>query len=199
MLTALTPLGLGTLRRRHWVTAVTTFTLAGMATSALVGAGLAGAGRSLHLGLDRNSVVVVSTVSAVAVVLRELRIVRFRWPQPNRASNGRWGRRFGVLLASLFWGVDIGAYFTTWMTYLGAWWLAEIAVMSGNVTFAMLLLMAYWAGRTSSVWLGPWIAQSPVATPWIATVWVDLKAPFRIIHAGTVVVGAAAIVWNGAM
>lgn len=198
MLTALTPLGLGTPRRRRWVFAVTTFTLAGLIASAMVGGALAGAGALLELRLDRGGVVLLSTVGAVAVAVRELNIVQFGWPQPHRASNGGWGRRFGQVPASFLWGIDIGAYFSTWMTYVGAWWLAAIAAMSGQIAFGALLFMVYWAGRALSVWLGPWIVRSSTLTPWVAAVWMDMHSGFRIIHTASVVMGAAAVIWAGA-
>jgi hypothetical protein len=193
VLTALTPLGLAA-PRRAWLAATTLYFTGGVVASACVGAALGGLGAALGVDGGQRAVVGALLILGAAVVARELGWIMVPWPQPRRASNGSWARRFGVMPAAALWGLDIGALFTTWMTYAGAWWLVALAVGFGEVIFGIALLAAYWLGRALSLWLGPAIVPTATVLPWVATVWIDLHPSFRRVHAAAVSMGCVALV-----
>lgn len=197
MLTALTPLGLGAKRSRTWYECAGLYTLAGLVASASVGAALGHLGNAAGASLARVESVVVLAVLAVAIAVRESEVIRFPWPQARRMSRGAWARRWGIRRASLLWGLDIGSFFTTWMTFLGAWWLVAAAVCSGRPAFAAAIFGAHWLGRALVVWLGPALVASGEILPWVATSWSGLHRPFQGLHAGAVLAASVAVaVWH---
>jgi hypothetical protein len=118
-------------------------------------------------------------------------------PQLRRATKGAWAR-WGQPWAALLWGFDIGLFFTTWLTFAGAWWLAVVALLSADPAFASGILCAYWIGRVTTVWLGLWLVPTPTITPRLVVAWYRLRRPFQLLHAtvilvGTIAVGAAAL------
>jgi hypothetical protein len=151
----LTPLGKVATHRRTWIIAVASFTAAGAATSAAVGAFLGALG-GLLIPVDGPvwRVVVVGCIAA-AVVAIELSLVRITFPQPRRQTQEIWGKRYGIHRAAILWGADLGLLFTSWFTLSGIWLLIGVAVTSQSAVAGATTICAYWVGRATSVWLGP--------------------------------------------
>ncbi|MFL5910180.1 MAG: hypothetical protein ACJ768_06380 [Gaiellaceae bacterium] len=194
MLTALTPpVKAAPEYRTTWLANVTIHTAGGLLTSAMVGLALAAAGRLSGETLDRPVIASACLLLAMVVAARELGVVRLPLLQARRASKGAWGRRFGQPRASLLWGLDIGLFFTTWLTYAGAWWLAAVAALGVGVGWSAGLFVAYWLGRTIPVWLGPWLVPNATVSAWIETALAPLRRSFRAIHSVTVLLGGVVI------
>lgn len=198
MLTALTPPGTAAQGRRVWLVSVTAYTLSGLAASAMVGLVLALVGRLLGASLSASAGLATAGVLAGLVAARELSGGRLALLQPRRMSSRAWARR-GQPQAAILWGLDIGSFFTTRLTFAGAWWLAGITVLSADVGLAIALFGAYWLGRVGPVWLGPWLVTSATLTPRLTVAWSALESRFRVINAGAVLGGTAAlmIVFSG--
>lgn len=195
MLNALTPpVKVANASRRHWMVNVGAFTCAGAAASALVGLGLGSAGELARLSFGDPVVVGVCLLLALGVAAHELGASSLPLPQATRASNGAWARRWGQPVASVLWGVDIGLFFTTWLTFAGAWWLVAAALASGDAVFAAGLFVAFWLGRALTVLLGPWLIPSATITPWVEAAVGPLRAGFRRIHVRVVLLGSALLV-----
>lgn len=192
MLTALTPPGTAAQGRRVWLVSVTAYTVSGAAASVAVGALLALLGRLAGASLSNSAVLATAGALAGLVAARELSRGRLPLLQPRRMSSRAWAR-LGQPQAAILWGLDIGAFFTTRMTFAGAWWLAGITVLSADVGLATAVFAAYWLGRASPVWLGPWLVTSATITPRLAMTWSALEPRFRVINAGAVLAGTAAL------
>lgn len=190
-LTAITPLA-GGASKRTWYTATVAYTLAGLAASASIGLVLGTLG--LLAGFDGISapagVVIVATL-AVYALLRDGLGIQLPLLQAKRSSRMAFAR-LGQPTAAVLWGLDVGSFFSTWLTYAGAWWLVAVGVCTGNVWFAAALFGAHWLGRSSLVWLGRWMIPDPNEGHRLPAVWTSLHPAFRRIYA-TVVVGATAI------
>jgi hypothetical protein len=128
---------------------------------------------------------------ALAVAARELDLIAIPLIQARRASNGTWVKLWGQPAAAILWGIDIGLYFTTWLTYAGAWWLAAVALLSGDPQLAAALFAAFWFGRTLPIWIGPWLLSSATITPWVETGLAPLRPAFRRLNGAVVLVAAA--------
>jgi hypothetical protein len=195
VLIALTPpVKVANASRRYWMVNVGAFTVAGAAASALVGLGLGSAGALAGLSLGDPGAMWACLLLGLAVAAGELGPSSLPLPQATRASNGAWARRWGQPVAAVLWGVDIGLFFTTWLTFAGAWWLVAVALASGDAAFAAALFVAFWLGRALTVLLGPWLIPSATITPWVEAAVGPLRAGFRRIHVGVVLLGSALLV-----
>lgn len=192
MLTALTPPGTAAQGRRVWLVSVTAYTLSGLAASVAVGIVLALVGRLLGASLSASAGLATACVLAGLAAGRELSGGRLALLQARRMSSRTWARH-GQPKAAILWGLDIGSFFTTRLTFAGAWWLAGVTVLSADVGLAAALFAAYWLGRAGPVWLGPWLVTSATITPWLAPAWSALKPRFQLVNAGAVLVGTAAL------
>lgn len=194
MLVALTPpVKVANASWRRWLVNVVAYACAGVAASALVGVATGGLGDALGLSLGQAAVAAGCVALAVAVAAFELGPWRLPLPQAHRASNGYWARRWGQPVASMLWGFDIGLFFTTWLTFAGAWWLVAVAIGSGDMAFAVALFAAFWLGRVLTVALGPRLVPTATSTPWIVAAVEPLRGPFRRVHVGVVVLASAAV------
>jgi len=172
-----------------WFMNVISFTLAGMLASAMVGALLGAAGQLLGAGIEQQVAAAVCLALALVIAAGELELLALPIPQARRASKGQWAKRWGQPAASVLWGFDIGLYFSTWLTYGAAWWLAVVAVLSGDSQFAAALFGAFWLGRALPVWLGPWLMPSPRIAPWVGAALAPLRPAFRRVSAAAVLLG----------
>lgn len=142
-------------RRRSWLVNVTAFTVAGAATSLLAGAALGYLGMSLGLGhIGAPGIAVVFAVSTLAAV-RELGWSAIPLPQFPRQTAGIWAKRTGPTWAAILWGIDLGFFGTTWLTFAGAWLVPVLALFAGSPAFGAGVFVAHWMGRALSVWLAP--------------------------------------------
>ena len=195
MLMALTPpVKVANAKRGRWAVNVAVFACAGAAASALVGLAAGSAGKAAGLALDEPGAAAACLVLALVVAAYEIGPRPLPLPQAHRASNGAWARRWGQPVASALWGFDIGLFFTTWLTFAGAWWLVAVAVASGDPGFAVALFTAFWLGRALTVVLGPWLIPNATVTPWIETALGPLRAGFRRVHAQVVLLATALLV-----
>lgn len=142
-------------RRRSWLLNVVALTVAGAGASVIAGSAFAYLGGSL--GLPQTGTVgigVISMLTALAVV-RELGWTAIPLPQVRRQTAGIWAKRMGPTKAAILWGIDLGLFGTTWLTFAGAWLIPLLALLAGAPVFGAALFAAHWMGRALSVWLAP--------------------------------------------
>ena len=193
MLTALTPPGKAAQGRRIWLVSVSAYTLSGLAASLAVGLMLALLGELLGASLTTESGIVVAAVLAGLAAGREFSGGRLPLLQARRMSSGIWARR-GQPQAALLWGMDIGSFFTTRLTFAGAWWFTGVTLMSADLGLASGMFASYWLGRAAPVWLGLWMIPSATITPRLSVAWYSLERRFQLLNAGAVLVGTASLI-----
>jgi MFS family permease len=193
VLLALTPLGKLAQARGNWVASAAGYTAGGLLSGALVAAALATAGGALGAELGERWVLVVLTAGGLVAAARELARLPLPLPQMRRATRDAWARRWGHRRAAFAWGIDIGSFFTTWLTFAGAWWFVLVVALSGDVLLACGLMAAYWAGRAAVVWVGPLLVPDAVITPRLPVAWQGLERPLQVLHGATVLVGVAVV------
>ena len=153
---ALTPLVKVAGRRREWLANVAAYTLAGAATSGLVGAALGAAGALVTVGRIGPYGAGAAAVAVAALVLgRELGWLPAPLPQLPRQTRARWGGDLPGPAAAALWGGDVGLTFSTYLTFSGAWLLLALAVLASSPAFGAALFAAHWLGRAASVWAAP--------------------------------------------
>ncbi|HEX8085342.1 MAG TPA: hypothetical protein VF529_13705 [Solirubrobacteraceae bacterium] len=194
MLLALTPLGKVAQARRSWVVSVTAYTAGGLISGALVAAVLGAAGSLVGARWDEAWAAVVLVAVGLAAAARELGRVPLPLPQMRRATRDAWARRWGHRRAAFAWGLDIGSFFTTWLTFAGACWFVLVLALSGDVGRACGLMAAYWVGRAAVVWIAPLLVPDAVITPRLPVAWEGLHRPLQVLHGATVVCGVAVLV-----
>ncbi len=185
---ALGPLGKVAGARGQWLRQVTAYTMAGMVTSALVGAGLGWLGRAVVPDpLAARGIPLALAVGAAAMA-RELGWVRVPLPQLRRQTRDVWGKVFPGVVAAVLWGLDLGLFFTTYFTFAGLWLLVMLGLLGRDAGLAAGLFVAYWLGRALSVWLVPLLMPDAGATPRLLEALAAQYGLFRRIH-------AAALAW----
>jgi cytochrome c biogenesis protein CcdA len=149
LLGALTPLG--KVAHRQWIQSVLAYTAAGAVAASSVGilAGLLG--HELNLSWAWWAVIPV----ALLLTARDWGLVCFPIPQRSRQTEKTWAHDFGWVMASGMWGVHIGLGFATYISYGGFWTLTLLACGSRKPGFAALLMLTYWIGRASPLWIVP--------------------------------------------
>lgn len=144
-----------------WFRSVVAYTLAGCVSACLAGTilGLIG----YLIGRLSTGALAVWLVVPIALILaaRELEWVSFCLPERRRQTVQGWVHEFGVVMASGMWGFNLGFGFATYITYGGFVALVAMAVAVGDPAYGAVLMVAYWLGRTMSVWLAPviWLTQ----------------------------------------
>lgn len=179
---ALAPLGKVAGRKKDWLVEVTIYTLAGLATSTLVGSTLAWLGGWLLPEQVNRSGLIVAIVVAVVAAARELKWISFPLPQLKRQTKDYWGKFFPGKIAAMLWGFDLGLIFTTYLTFAGVWLLAILAVLMGDPISGVLVFGLYWLGRTLSVWLAPLLMPNAGATPQVIDAIYSQYPLFQRIH-----------------
>lgn len=191
-LTAITPLAMGK-SKKTWYQATVAYTLAGLFSSVSIGVLLGAVGATVGAD-DIAGTLSVSALGGVAAytVLREGAGINLPLVQAKRSSRMSFAR-LGQPRAAVLWGLDVGSFFSTWLTFAGAWWLVAACVLSGNLQFAAALLGAHWLGRSALVWLGRWLI--PVANQGhrLPAAWSTLHRPFQRLYA-SVVLGATVLI-----
>jgi cytochrome c biogenesis protein CcdA len=175
---------------------VTAYTLAGLSTSALVGAGLSLIGRtSFHGGFDLSGASVALAVALIAIA-REGGFVAFPLPQLGRQTAGIWAKSPGGTAAAILWGLDLGLVVTTWLNFSGVWLLATVAFLGAEPLLGAALFAAYWFGRALPVWIAPLFMETPTDTPELLANLDARRQLFRVIHvAGLVGTALILLVW----
>lgn len=136
------------------------YTASGLASSALMGSAVGMAGGWLH-GSSYAKNVALSSMGVLAVCLaaREWGWITFPLPERKRQTEKSFANQFGFITASAMWGFHIGLGFVTRITYGGFWLLVAVDLILGRANYGALLMMAYWLGRTLSVWIGPLLSN----------------------------------------
>jgi len=147
--------------------AVSLYTIAGLVSSAAVGAILSGIGLGLAEVADRETFRAALTVGGVVLLLREAGLISLPLPQATRQTKSFTGSRVAWLRSAAFWGFDLGMLFTTRITLSGVWLVVGIVVLNASPVFGIALLGAYWAGRASSAWSGPWLTAGDSGVLWV--------------------------------
>jgi hypothetical protein len=175
--------------RTKWIRSVVGYTAAGVATSALLGAGFGLLGAAL-LPPDPGTGRILIVLAVAALALARESILRFvPLPQLARQTEGLWVKRWGGTAAPILWGLDLGLTFSTWLTFSGAWVLAVLAVLLGSPAFGAGLFVAYWLGRALSVWIAPLLMETATDTPGLLASMDSERRFLRWAHvAGLVVV-----------
>lgn len=191
-LTAITPLARGR-SKRIWYEAAIAYTVAGVISSATIGLLLAALGSLAGFG-GLSSVAALSVLGCVAAyaLLRDGLGIRLPLVQAKRSSRMTFAR-LGQPRAAILWGLDVGSFFSTWLTFAGAWWLVAVAVCSADAPLAAGVFAAHWVGRSGLVWLGRWMITDANEGHRLPAIWATLHASFRRLYAG-VVVGATVMI-----
>jgi hypothetical protein len=193
VLTALTPLGKVAQGRRLWLASVAAYTAGGLLSSVSVGVLLGLLGTQMHSHLTNVGAISALALVGVWAASRELGRLPLPLPQMHRATHDIWARWWGQPRAALAWGLDIGTFFSTWLTFAGAWWVVALAILGGSPWFGGALLAAYWSGRAATVWLAPLFISNATITPLLLVAWRPLFRRFQTAHACTVLAGVALI------
>lgn len=182
--------------RRNWLVSVLAYTVAGVASSVILGSVLGLAGRlvlpseSWHWGMTAAGAIGVLTA------LRESGLVRLPVPQLKRQTPEFW--RYGIPMVPTagLWGFDLGLVFTTWLTFAGPWFLAALAVAVREPAFGAALFATQWLGRAAWVWAAPYLFTSASASPEVADAITHAKRYFSWLHVAGLALGVLAVsVW----
>ena len=151
---ALTPRGKLAGQRSRWLTSVMVYVVAGALSSAAVGAGLAAlGGLVVPRGVDTAALALVLLLAAVAAA-SELRLIRWRLPQPNLQTRREWGMLRSPIPEAL-WGFSLGLTFATVFTFSGTWLVLAVAFAVGEPVFGAMVLLTHWFGRAAPILVGP--------------------------------------------
>ena len=179
---ALTPLGKVAGGRPRWLVNVAAYTLAGLATSAYVGAVLGALGSSfVPDGIRRFGLAIAVGLAGVAIA-RGFGWTSFALPRVRRQTRDVWGKRFDGTAAATLWGMDVGLAFTTRFTFSGLSVLTAVAVAAGSPGFGAVIFVALWLGRALPPWMGPLLLPDANATPQFLDSIDRQRALFRRIH-----------------
>jgi hypothetical protein len=188
---AFNTLGCNVRKRRQWVAALVAYSLGGIVAGSVVGAAL-GLFGSLLFDLEAFWPAVL--LVGVACVFRELVAPGTPIPEIRRQTRSRWFKRLPVPFNAAMWGADVGLTFATWLTFSGAWLLAVIAVVNGNVLFGSAVFAAYWVGRVLPHIVEPFLIRSSASVvPFIGVV-LSLNNQMRVIHGMSILVFIACLV-----
>lgn len=189
----LTPVWHGS-TKRLWGCAVLSYTLAGMASAAIVGGLLGTIG-----DLVPASTVLISSVLLMGIsilfILRDLNVGSLPLPQIRRQTRWKWFAYRPVYANSTLWGFDVGLVFATWITFSGAWLLAIVAIGLGSPMLGALVFIVYWLGRVAPHWIDPLLMPDPAATPLYMKRVLDQFNTMRLVHVITMGWAAIMLVW----
>ena len=143
---------------RMWLKCVSAYTVAGLCTSYLVGLALAAPGTLAAAFVPSTWSYALAGVVALAMLLRELNVVRFNPPQCDIQTHKRWAREFGLVTGAGMWGAHIGLALTTVITHGGVYALVLIA-FAGGLGNGEWIMVAFWIGRVLPLWLTPWLSR----------------------------------------
>ncbi len=145
--------------------AIAFYTVGGAGSSLLIGALLGALGAMLIPGTWQFAgLLFVMSMAGVAAAY-EMGLIPLALPQVNRQTNIMWGRRFSTPLAAALWGIDLGLVVTTRVTYAGTWAVLLFATASRHTAAGAVILLAYWLGRASQVWLVALLLRSTNELP----------------------------------
>ena len=162
---------------------VVAYTIAGALASAGVGAVLGELGGVVHVGLIEGEAALAVAVLAVIAAAREIGNVSSSFPQPHRQTREAWGKRHPRPVAAILWGFDLGLVFTTWFTFSGTWVILALAFATASPSLGAMLLVTYWLGRASSVWVAPVLLPEANAMLTVIDRINGARRRFQVAHA----------------
>jgi hypothetical protein len=150
---------LGKVARILWLRCVVAYTVAGCISSAIVGMFLGTIG---HVIPERYRELLFYPVALLGLVLsaRELGWISFWLPERKCQTEKYWIHEFSPVTTSIMWGLHIGLGFATRVTYGGFWLIVAVIIALGTSNAGSVLMLAYWAGRSLSVWLSPVLVRT---------------------------------------
>lgn len=169
-------------QKASWLRNVTAYTLAGAATSLFIGASLGSVGMMLGLGHAGTEGIAAALVVATIAGARELGWKAIPLPQLGRQTEGTWDRLFGSTAAAVLWGLDLGLFATTWLTFAGAWLIPILALLSGSAALGALLFIVYWLGRAVSVWIAPAFMRTGTDTSHMMNALEESRRVVQLVH-----------------
>ena len=180
--------------RRAWVVSAAALTLAGLVSSATMGAIVGGLGKVLVPDSAGGWGLAIVITLALVAAAREFGWISVPLPQPKRQTSEWWGKLYGRRAASLLWGLDLGLTFTTWFTFSGPLVLAALAFVVGNLFVGTALFTMMWLGRALSVWLAPLLMRGATTAPQMLDSVSRQKHILQLEHGVALVVVAALLV-----
>jgi hypothetical protein len=170
------------------VTEAFAYTSGGVLSAALLGAVLGWLGRVIASLGGVYSHISLWLLTGIAIVLlaRDLNWLPLSIPDGRCQTPREWQFQFG-LIGIMMWGFHLGLGFATYVTYSGYWLVLAGCIAIGQPEGGVLLLVAYWLGRSASVWLFPALiavepeAKSGLPAPWGGSIWMRRKT-FQKMH-----------------
>ena len=180
---ALTPRGKIPGRHVRWLAGALTYVAAGAFAATVVGASLAALGRFLVPGGFRAVAVGVTILLAVVAAASELRLIRWRLPQPNLQTRRHWGM-FRSPIPEVLWGFCLGLTFATVFTFSGTWLVLALPFALGEPTFGAMVLLAHWLGRATPILVGPLLLDDAARTEDLLE---DIERAHRMFRASNII------------
>lgn len=151
---ALTPCSKLPGQRGRWLSNTVAYVVAGALSSMAVGASLAALGELLLPSRLRTAALASILVLAGVAAASELRLTRWRVPQPNLQTRREWGL-LRPPIPAIMWGFSLGLTFATVFTFAGTWLVLALPIAVGEPLFGATILLAHWLGRAAPILVGP--------------------------------------------
>ncbi len=184
-----------------WLGQVSLYTLGGLVTSVVVGAGLgAGGGLVISSGTHRLGIAVALVVAMVAA-MRELGWVWVPLPELKRQTRDLWAKTFSRPVAATLWGLDLGLLVSTRLTFAGAWVVLLVAALTESPRLGATVTAAYWLGRALPVWIAPLLFENAGSTHRVLEELDRHRQWHRMVHVlglGLIVATLSATLLSGA-
>ena len=142
-----------------WRKCVWAYSAGGLFTSCVVGVIVSGVGSLTSVALPAWCVFAAAGLVGLAMLLRELGLVRFSPPQCDKQTHKQWMAEFGPGTVAAMWGSHIGLAVTTVITHGGLYPILFIVAAVG-LGGGECLLVAFWLGRIIPLWLVPYLCRS---------------------------------------
>lgn len=154
---ALTPRGKLPGQRSRWLVDVLVYVAAGALASIAVGIALGALGALIvPAGLHAVALALVLLLALVAAAT-ELRVIRWRLPEPKRQTRREWGAMFRSPIPAALWGGGLGLTFATVFTFSGTWLVLAMPFALGQPAVGATILLAHWLGRAAPITAGPFL------------------------------------------
>jgi len=153
-------LGQGSEISRNWVHAALTYSLGGALSAGALGGLLGAIGKLLHNFGTPRELWLVFAVWAGILGFRDVGVLSFPLPQRQQQAPYHWVRQFDYFSVLFMWGFFIGTGVSTYIVFGGLYAVLAASVVSGSIGWGSALLIAYWSGRSMSVWLAPFVERN---------------------------------------
>ena len=178
---------------RNWLKCSLAYSIAGLATSYLMGLLLAALGTLTATVLMPAYVFWAAGTVALVVLLRALKLLRFKLLQCDLQTHRRWMAEFNMTTVAGMWGAHIGLAFLTVIKHAGLYPLALIVAGCG-LGGGEFVLVAFWVGRILPLWLAPALSGRSGDGVAITNEVRDARRAFRVTAVcGLAVLGALCV------